>query len=94
MPLKVAKSSAEVLELAAEISAIGNTNALSDVGVAGTLAMAAIRSAGLNVKVNAGGLRNRELADQWQEKYKKLEEFAGEKLTALRLQLGERAGIR
>ncbi|MFQ5922199.1 MAG: glutamate formimidoyltransferase [Anaerolineales bacterium] len=93
VPLKVAKNSAEVLELAAEISAIGNTNALSDAGVAGSLAMAAIQSAVLNVKVNAGGLADKELADRWQAELQKLEGFAEEKLTEIRRQLRERAKI-
>ncbi|MCZ6530404.1 MAG: glutamate formimidoyltransferase [Chloroflexi bacterium] len=93
VPLKVAKSSAEVLELAAEISAIGNANALSDAGVAGNLAMAAIQSAGLNVKVNAGGLADQELADRWRAKLHRLEVFTEEKLGEIRQQLRERAEI-
>jgi len=93
VPLKVAKSSAEVLELAAEISAIGNANALSDAGVAGNLAMAAIQSAGLNVKVNAGGLADQELADRWRAKLHGLEVFTEEKLGEIRQQLRERAEI-
>jgi glutamate formiminotransferase/formiminotetrahydrofolate cyclodeaminase len=91
--MKVAKKSVEVLELAAEISSIGNTNALSDTGVAGHLAMAAIQSAALNVKVNASGLADRELTDRWQEELQRLEDFSDEQMTEIRRQLKERAEI-
>ena len=93
VPLDVARGSSEVLDLAAEISAIGNTNALSDAGVAASLAMTAIQSAGLNVKVNAVGLSDQELAGQWQKEVKKLERFAEENLKEVRRQLRERAEI-
>lgn len=93
VPLKVFKSSAEVLELATEISAIGNTNALSDAGVAGNLAAAAMQSAALNVKANASGLADRGLADQWQVDLSELEGFSDERLMEIRRQLSERAQI-
>jgi glutamate formiminotransferase/formiminotetrahydrofolate cyclodeaminase len=93
VPLKVFKNSAEVLELAAEISAIGNTNALSDAGVAGNLATAAMQSAALNVKANASGLADRGLADQWQVDLSELEGFSDERLMEIRRQLSERAQI-
>ncbi|MFQ5942582.1 MAG: glutamate formimidoyltransferase [Anaerolineales bacterium] len=93
VPLQVARSSGDVLELAAEISEIGNKNAVSDAGVAGNLAIAAIQSAGLNVKANASGLKDKKLAKRWQEDYQKLEELAGEVLAEIRLQLSERADI-
>ena len=93
IPLKVAKKSAEVLELAAKISSIGNTNALSDVGVAGNLAIAALQSAALNVKVNASGLTDGELVERWRDELEKLEDFSDEQLTEIRRQLKDRAEI-
>lgn len=93
VPLEVARSSAEVLELAAEIVAIGNLNALSDVGVAGRLAMAAVQSASLNVKANASGLADQKLAAEWLEGLRKLEEFTEEKRIEIRRQLKDRAQI-
>ncbi|GMR11674.1 MAG: hypothetical protein BMS9Abin28_2511 [Anaerolineae bacterium] len=93
VPLRVARKSAEVLELAAEISAIGNANALGDAGVAGYLAMAAIQSAGLNVKVNADGLADQELAGSWQVELQRIEVIAEEKLTEIRKQLREQVEI-
>ena len=93
VPLKVARKSVEVLELAAEISSIGNTNAVSDAGVAGSLAMAAFQSAALNVKVNASGLTDTELADRWGVELQKLEASSDEYITEIRRQLSERAEI-
>jgi glutamate formiminotransferase/formiminotetrahydrofolate cyclodeaminase len=93
VPLKVAKKSVEVLKLAAELSSIGNTNALSDTGVAGNLAVAAFQSAALNVKVNASGLSDSDLADRWREELQKLEGFSDEQMTEIRRQLRERADI-
>jgi formiminotetrahydrofolate cyclodeaminase len=51
-PLQVAERSAMVLELAERLAPIGNRNAISDVGVGGLLATAAIRGAALNVGIN------------------------------------------
>jgi glutamate formiminotransferase/formiminotetrahydrofolate cyclodeaminase len=93
VPLEVAKKSVEVLRLAAELCSIGNTNALSDAGVAGNLAIAAVQSAALNVKVNAGGLTNTELADRWGVDLRKLETSSDEYMTEIRRQLSERAEI-
>ena len=93
VPLKVARKSIELLELAAKISSIGNTNALSDAGVAGNLAIAALQSAALNVKVNAGGLADKELAERWSEELRKLEASSEEQAIEIRTQLSERAEI-
>ena len=55
-PLEVALHSTEVLALAEALATIGNRNAVSDVGVAGLLAAAAIRGAALNVEINVPSL--------------------------------------
>ena len=93
VPLAVAQKSAEVLVLAAEIAAIGNTNALSDAGVAGSLAIAAIQSATLNVKVNGSGLADKDLASRWLKELNELERISEEKLKEIHRQLQERAQI-
>ena len=55
-PLDTAAAAADVLTLAEELAPIGNRHALSDVGVAGVLAVAAIRGAILNVEINVPAL--------------------------------------
>jgi len=55
-PLSIARRAAEVLALAEELAPIGNRNAVSDVGVAGLLAGAAIRGAAMNVEINLPSL--------------------------------------
>ena len=51
-PLEIARRAADVLHLAEELAPIGNRNAVSDVGVAGLLASAALRGAAMNVEIN------------------------------------------
>ena len=51
-PMHVARIAETVLELAERLAPIGNRNAVSDVGVAGLLAAAAVRGAVLNVRIN------------------------------------------
>ena len=52
VPLATALAASEVLDLARRLAPIGNRNAVSDVGVAGLLAAAALRGAALNVQIN------------------------------------------
>ncbi|MEX1156752.1 MAG: cyclodeaminase/cyclohydrolase family protein [Chloroflexota bacterium] len=52
VPLHTATVASEVLGLAERIAPIGNSNAISDAGVAAQLAAAAVRGALLNVRIN------------------------------------------
>ena len=52
MPLEVVRCGQELLRLAERLAPVGHRNAISDVGVAGLLAVAAIRGAALNVQIN------------------------------------------
>ncbi len=56
VPLDVAATAAEVIELAAELPGRSNPNVLSDVGVAAATAAAAIEAAAINVDVNLATL--------------------------------------
>ncbi len=51
-PLETARRAVGVFELAEALAPIGNRNAVSDIGVAGLLAAAALRGAALNVRIN------------------------------------------
>jgi formiminotetrahydrofolate cyclodeaminase len=64
LPLEVMKDSLEVLELARLVATEGNASAVSDAGVAGHMAHAALRSAALNVEINVMGLRDLEEGDR------------------------------
>jgi glutamate formiminotransferase/formiminotetrahydrofolate cyclodeaminase len=55
-PLAVARQCLALLPLCAEAAEYGNPNVASDAGVAAILAEAAVRAAGLNVRVNLPGL--------------------------------------
>lgn len=57
-PMYTAGRAGDVLVLAERLAPIGSRNAISDVGVAGHLAAAAIRGAALNVEINLPFLVN------------------------------------
>src|SRR5688500_8983227 len=59
VPLETARMCGEVAEIAAAVAARGNTNAVSDAGVAALLADAACRGAAYNVRINVAALPNR-----------------------------------
>jgi glutamate formiminotransferase / formiminotetrahydrofolate cyclodeaminase len=59
VPLETARLCSEVTELAAAVAARGNTNAVSDAGVAALLAEAACRGAVYNVRINVAALPDR-----------------------------------
>jgi glutamate formiminotransferase / formiminotetrahydrofolate cyclodeaminase len=59
VPLETARACARVAELAASVATKGNTNAVSDAGVAALLADAACRGAAYNVRINVSALADR-----------------------------------
>ena len=59
VPLETARLCGEVTEIAAAVAARGNTNAVSDAGVAALLADAACRGAAYNVRINVAALPDR-----------------------------------
>lgn len=56
VPLACARASREVMELAEIVAGMGNRNVISDAGVAVLAAHAALCSAALNVRINAGNI--------------------------------------
>ena len=64
VPLHTMKAAYKVFELCKAMAQEGNPNSVSDAGVGVLAARAAVLGAGLNVKINASGLKNREVADQ------------------------------
>jgi glutamate formiminotransferase/formiminotetrahydrofolate cyclodeaminase len=64
VPLNVMRKTLKVLELAKTMAEIGNINAISDVGVAAELALAACRSASFNVRINIPSIKDEEFKNK------------------------------
>ena len=64
VPLHTMKVSYHVFELCRTMAEEGNPNSVSDAGVGALAARAAVLGAGLNVKINAAGLKDRATADK------------------------------
>jgi len=64
VPLRTMKESFQVFELCRAMAETGNPNSVSDAGVGALAARAAVLGAGMNVKINAGSLKDRAAADQ------------------------------
>jgi glutamate formiminotransferase/formiminotetrahydrofolate cyclodeaminase len=65
VPLHVMRLSRDVLRQLKTIVRVGNSNAVTDAAAGGIMARAAAHAAGLNVRVNATGLKDEELARRW-----------------------------
>jgi len=60
VPLACAEACAQVIELARRVAPLGNRAVISDAGVASLAAYAALRSAALNVYINAPSIKDAE----------------------------------
>jgi formiminotetrahydrofolate cyclodeaminase len=76
VPLGVAERCAELLELAVEAAEKGNVYLISDAAVGAEMAAAARASAELNVRLNAGGLEDRDYARACEERLAAAEQRA------------------
>jgi formiminotetrahydrofolate cyclodeaminase len=80
VPLETARASVEVAQLAELVAEKGNTNAVTDAGVAALLAQAAARGAAYNVRVNVAALddksKGQHLSREAEQLVKKATEFA------------------
>ncbi|MGB0385991.1 MAG: glutamate formimidoyltransferase, partial [Ardenticatenaceae bacterium] len=65
VPLQTARLSRDVARLCLQLVKIGNRNAVTDAASAAFMAEAGVRSAALNVRINAVGVKNRPLAESW-----------------------------
>ncbi|MFL5467305.1 MAG: cyclodeaminase/cyclohydrolase family protein, partial [Gemmatimonadaceae bacterium] len=86
VPLDTVRASVEVAAVAALVAEKGNTNAVTDAGVAALLAHAAAKGAAYNVRVNVQALDDKSkglpLADEAEKLVKRAAEFA-ERATAI-----------
>lgn len=63
VPLQTMKASYATFDIIRAMAEEGNPNSVSDAGVGALAARAAVLGAGLNVKINAAGLKDRTVAD-------------------------------
>ena len=63
VPLRTMKAAAAALPLCRLMAETGNPNSVSDAGVGALAARSAVLGAGLNVKINAAQLKDREKAE-------------------------------
>lgn len=93
VPIQVANHVVEVLRLAAEIVEKGNLNAITDAGSAGAMAMAALKAAGLNVRINIQNISDQDASAKWLNELNVLEEQAKEIEVRLSEMLWDRAEL-
>jgi glutamate formiminotransferase / formiminotetrahydrofolate cyclodeaminase len=67
VPLETARLCAHAAELAASVAVKGNSNAITDAGVAALLAAAGCKGATFNVRINVASLEDRSLARHLEE---------------------------
>jgi glutamate formiminotransferase / formiminotetrahydrofolate cyclodeaminase len=92
-PAGVARKAVRVLELASLVIANGNLNAISDGGAGAHLAIAALRGAGLNVRINAKSLKDSQRAGHFLAELRELEKQAASLIDKIELELKERGGL-
>jgi len=63
-PLHMMRAAAEQLPLLEAMTTEGNPNSVSDAGVGAICALAAVEGGWLNVMINLGGLKNKEVAEE------------------------------
>ena len=78
VPLETARASVEVAQLAALMAEKGNTNAVTDAGVAALLAQAACKGAAYNVRVNVQALDDKSKGEALAREAERLVKKAGE----------------
>ena len=83
VPLETARACVRVLELAIAVAARGNTNAVSDAGVAALLAEAACRGAVYNVRINVSSLEHKAKGARLVEECGRLLQLASERSQAV-----------
>jgi formiminotetrahydrofolate cyclodeaminase len=83
VPLETARACVRVLELAAIVAERGNTNAVSDAGVAALMAEAACKGAVYNVRINVGSLEDKSKGARLVEECGRLLKQASDYVTAV-----------
>ncbi len=93
IPLQVARMTTAVMELAEQVVAEGNLNAITDGGTAAAMAHAALMGAGYNVRVNLSGLNESATSDTLKSELSDLEAKAVDLDNKVRYLLQTRGGL-
>jgi formiminotetrahydrofolate cyclodeaminase len=73
VPMRTCRGCLKVIELCAPVAKKGNVNSITDVGCAVLAARAGFNGAVLNVRINLGGLKDKEFKGQIEEELQTLE---------------------
>lgn len=79
VPLRTMQTALEAMPLALEMARKGNPASASDAGVGAIAALAAVKGAQLNVRINAAGLKDRAMADSLTAEAEKIAKEAAKK---------------
>ena len=79
VPLRTMQTALEAMPLALEMARKGNPASASDAGVGAIAALAAVKGAQLNVRINAAGMKDRAMADSLTAEAEKIAKEAAEK---------------
>lgn len=79
VPLRTMQTALEAMPLALEMARKGNPASASDAGVGAIAALAAVKGAQLNVRINAAGLKDHAMADSLTAEAEKIAKEAAEK---------------
>jgi glutamate formiminotransferase/formiminotetrahydrofolate cyclodeaminase len=93
IPLLAAKNAVRVIELAVQVVADGNLNAISDGASGAAMARAALTAAGTNVRINVNSLTEKAAGIELLDALKTLEARAAEYEAQIRGLLETRAGF-
>lgn len=93
VPLEVARLALEAMRLAGQVAAQGNVNAASDAATAALMGLAAVEGAALNVRINAAGLDDAQLAARYRRDVATLVEMARDLREAILRTVEARAAL-
>jgi len=93
VPLRVVGMAVRVIELAGEVTASGNLNAISDGASAASMAHASLAAAGFNVRINVNSLTDRDSAASLLKELRELETRAAKVEENIRETLEKRGGM-
>lgn len=92
VPLRTMQTALEAMPLALEMARKGNPASASDAGVGAIAALAAVKGAQLNVRINAAGLKDRAMADSLTAEAEKIAKEAAEKEAEILSEVNENIG--